>query len=62
MAGIDPPIGMPIGSASTPNSLVANEICLLRETLEKILEHMIETQEANMRMLNNVLKEAHEDD
>ena len=41
---------------------VSKELKLLRQVLERILEHLIEVQEANMRMLNNVLKEAHEDD
>ena len=45
-----------------PENELTIEVRKLREVLEKILEHMIETQEANMRMLNNVLKEAHEDD
>ena len=41
---------------------VVQELRAIRKIFEKILEHLIEVQDANMRMLNNVLKEAHEDD
>ena len=45
-----------------PENELTTAVKDLRKVLEKILEHLQETQEANMRMLNNVLKEAHEND
>ena len=65
MAGIDPPIGMQIGSISRkgpPENELTIEVRKLRETLERIAELMEEQQEANMRMVENILKEAHGND
>ena len=59
MAGIDPEIGFQFPKPSTTK---INAIDRIAAVLEKMVELMEEQQKANMLMIENILKEAHEND
>ena len=60
MAGIDPQIGYQLTPVRSPTKIDA--IDRIVTVLEKMVALMEEQQAANMRLVENLLKEAHDND